>query len=273
MLEFGIARRAALLIALFITFAGGIASAQPSAEDLQAAEAHYKQGEAFFAAGSYDRAIEQFEDAYRRAPRPLLQFNIGLCYQRKGNRAAAIERFKRYIADEPRGDRVNEAAEYVATLTRELDAANSAEALRLKQQDERKQAEQRRLAEQRTRQEEARETRKARARTMKIIGATIGGVGLVVVGVGIKYGIDAYSYERELMEYEGPFWTDGELAKFSQGQTAETRSVVAASIGGALVVTGAIVLILGLDDEPPERTIVAPTVTGSGAGAAIRGVF
>ncbi|MGE0546182.1 MAG: tetratricopeptide repeat protein [Kofleriaceae bacterium] len=263
----------AVVLVLAVMLAGGVAVAQPSPANRQAAEAHYKQGEAFFAAEDFDRAIEQFEQAYQLAPMPLLHFNLGLCFKRKGERAEAIARFKRYITEEPRGARVDEAAEYIATLTREIEAASSAEAVRRKQDAEYKQAEERRLAEQRKRQAEAREARKARAKTMKIVGTTVGVVGLVAVGVGVKYGIDAYSYEKELMGYEGPFWTDGELAKFARGQTAETRSVVASTIGGALVVTGAIVLILGMDDEPSERAVVAPTVTGSGAGAAIRGVF
>src|SRR5689334_5530641 len=98
------------------------AHAQPRHDDAKAAEAHYRQGEAFFSAKNYDKAIDEFQAAYDLVSKPALLFNLGLCYRAKGDHQQALENFKRYIEADPRGNQAKETAEYIAALTVLVDA-------------------------------------------------------------------------------------------------------------------------------------------------------
>src|SRR5215467_7507036 len=99
---------------------GGVAVAQPSADRTKAA-AHFKQGQEFFKAGDYDRAITEYETAYALAKEPVLIFNIGLCHDRAKRPQKALEAFQHYLELAPNGEVADEAREDVARLVRVVD--------------------------------------------------------------------------------------------------------------------------------------------------------
>jgi len=65
------------------------------------AKEHFKAGQDYYSQGRYEKAIEEFEEAYRLDPRPLLLFNIAQTYEKMGNVIKAIEMFKKYLAADP----------------------------------------------------------------------------------------------------------------------------------------------------------------------------
>jgi hypothetical protein len=103
------------------------ALAQPARADDAVAEArrHFEQAEAFFRAGTYDRAIEEYQAAYRAAPRPALLFNIGLCHENLGDAARAIEFYDRYLDQDPSGPKVAEARARREALVLALEQATA----------------------------------------------------------------------------------------------------------------------------------------------------
>jgi tetratricopeptide (TPR) repeat protein len=62
----------------------------------------YARGQAAFDAGSYETAIETFEEAFAIADDPTLLFNISLCYDRLGNYEKSLEYLDRYAERAPR---------------------------------------------------------------------------------------------------------------------------------------------------------------------------
>jgi len=100
----------------------GAANAQ-SAGDLARARALDKAGTDAFRAGRYDQAIASYQAAYALAPRAGVLFNIGRAYHKKGDAQHALEYYKRYLADDPKGPVADEARVYVAELERSLPAA------------------------------------------------------------------------------------------------------------------------------------------------------
>src|SRR5215468_1047360 len=109
-------------ILLGILGAAAVAGAQPEG-DLARARALDKAGTEAFRAGRYDQAIASYQAAYALAPRAGGLFNIGRAYHKKGDAQHALEYYRRYLADEPKGPVAAEARAYVADLERALPAA------------------------------------------------------------------------------------------------------------------------------------------------------
>lgn len=119
----------ALLLALAIV-SPSVAGAQPRANEQQA-RARFKQGVVYYAAGAYDRALEEYEAAYQALPLPELMFNIGQAHRMKGERRQALDAYQRFTEQKPDGPAADLARRYIASLTHELDEeARGREAVR-----------------------------------------------------------------------------------------------------------------------------------------------
>jgi tetratricopeptide (TPR) repeat protein len=93
------------------------AAAEPDAATRAKASAHFKQGQAFFNRGDFDRALAEYQAAYEISAEPLLVFNMALCHDRAGRPEQALASFKRYLELAPEGTVADEAREDVARLT------------------------------------------------------------------------------------------------------------------------------------------------------------
>ena len=102
----------ALTIASFVVAVqAGLATPAAAQDDaaLSAARERFRQGEAYFKAELYDKAVAEYRAAYELAPRPGLLFNIGLCYEKLGNPARAVDYYGRFLSAEPAGPKAPEA--------------------------------------------------------------------------------------------------------------------------------------------------------------------
>lgn len=104
---------------------------------LQKAQKHFRQGQAYFKVGTFDKAIEEYEAAYSLAPKPGVLFNIGLCHENAGDDEKAVEFYERYLRDAPNADKATEArarrealARGIAERKRDAKARNEAQAKR-----------------------------------------------------------------------------------------------------------------------------------------------
>lgn len=97
----------------------------PAKTTEDAAAAHYKQGERFFADGNFPAARIEFEAAYALSKAASLLFNVALSFEREGLVKESLEAYRRYLAAEP-GDK--ETREKVARLERQLAPAAPAQA-------------------------------------------------------------------------------------------------------------------------------------------------
>ncbi|MFO0578402.1 MAG: hypothetical protein U1A78_30730 [Polyangia bacterium] len=90
---------------------------EPAKTTEDAAAAHYKQGERFFADGNFPAARIEFEAAYALTKAASLLYNVALAFEREGLVRESLEAYRRYLAAEP-GDK--ETREKVARLERQL---------------------------------------------------------------------------------------------------------------------------------------------------------
>lgn len=95
------ARKWALVMALGIGTYGAPALADGTGSDLErSAEVNElnEQGAALYASRDYRRAVERFLRAYAIDPDPNLLFNIARCYEKLGDREAAIEKYEEFLS-------------------------------------------------------------------------------------------------------------------------------------------------------------------------------
>lgn len=90
---------------------------EPAKTTEDAAAAHYKQGERFFADGNFPAARIEFEAAYALTKAGSLLYNVALAFEREGLVRESLEAYRRYLAAEP-GDM--QTREKVAKLERQL---------------------------------------------------------------------------------------------------------------------------------------------------------
>ncbi len=90
----------ACAVALMVFVPFGAARAQD--EDPEArARRLYEVGEAAFAQGEYEVALDLLGSAYELSPRPALLYNMGVCADRLRRDAEAIEHYDGYLARFP----------------------------------------------------------------------------------------------------------------------------------------------------------------------------
>lgn len=106
-----------LLLALSATVA-----AQPK-DKAEKAREHYTQGEMYMQAGVYDLAVKEYREGYKLAPKAHgFLFNIGLAYEKMGDKKKAVEAYERYLEVDGKGKKAPEARARAVALRRQLDA-------------------------------------------------------------------------------------------------------------------------------------------------------
>ena len=117
------------MLAVALLVAAAPAHAQ---EDVRArARAHAKQAAAYYENGVWGDAITEYEAAYALVPHPQLLYNIAQCYRQKGDKAKAVEEYRRFLAAQPEGPGSPDALHFIAQLTGELETERAAEVRRL----------------------------------------------------------------------------------------------------------------------------------------------
>jgi tetratricopeptide (TPR) repeat protein len=125
------------------------------------AREHYTRGQQRFQAGDFRGAIAEFAKAGSLSPSPVLDFNIGLCHERLGERDEAVRRYRAYVEQLPNAANRRTVEEKIGKLEAELaEEARLAEAKRKAEEarlaEDKRKAEEARLAEEARRAEESR---------------------------------------------------------------------------------------------------------------------
>src|SRR5438477_6587823 len=70
-----------------------------SADDQEAAKAHFLAGSAYYEQANYADAVKEFNEAHRLSQRADLLYNIALCYERLEQYDKAIGALKQYLSE------------------------------------------------------------------------------------------------------------------------------------------------------------------------------
>lgn len=121
-------RAVGALVALAIeagVLAIGVGAAAPAwaQDDVTRARAFFEAGKQSYEAGRYAQAIAAFGESYALAPRSATVFSLGQAFRLQyfqdrdpGKLKRAIDLYRQYLAEEPRGARRGDATEHLAVL-------------------------------------------------------------------------------------------------------------------------------------------------------------
>ncbi len=254
------------ILSLIILIQASSAQAQSSTE---LAKRYYKLGEELYMRAAYDEALENFKRSYKFSGKPELFYNMGRCEEALGLLEAAIGHYEAYLKTGPPQADLLKAR--LANLRKRLIPKKPAPAAKPKPRDQPTPE----LASPPAKATSP-EPEKRGLGVKGLAGWISVGVGVALIGTGAALGALASSKSDEVETA----WADGkEWADISDnadsGQNMETGAIVSLAMGGAVLATGAVLLVLhytGGQKESPTTAWIAPTVTPGGAavGAGIR---
>jgi len=85
------------------------------------AETHFKGATAYYNQGKYEKALEEFIEAYRLMPLAEITFNIAQCHEKLGELKKAIETYNKYIEEKPDAKDLQAVKDKVANLEERLE--------------------------------------------------------------------------------------------------------------------------------------------------------
>jgi len=242
---------AGLLATTTIASTTSLAVADPDAR--AKAEAVYNEGQQSYAAGNFTAAAERFKAAYAIDPDPAYLFNIAqaLREDRKcADSASYYHRFLDQVASAPNLDKVRGYLD-------EVEACARAQAPKEEPHT--------------PPPPPVRTAPEHRGSTLQIAGAVVGGAGIVGLGIGAAFGWRAHSLQQDRENLcNGCTWDDAKSRQAAdldrRGHAAQTVMVVGVSAGGAAVIAGVVMYLVGA----PSELEVTPTATGGTASTTWR---
>ncbi len=127
------------LISLVVLSLAAALSASALAEPItkeqeRAAKAHTNAGVKFYNVGKFDKAMEEFQQAYEAVPHPTLLFNMGKAHWRNGAPDKAVFAFRRYLQMAPANDPDRPAVErHIQEISAEIEKTRQARQTAAKQ--------------------------------------------------------------------------------------------------------------------------------------------
>lgn len=251
---------------------------RPSRMKMKKAKRHYGNALDHHERKEYDAAAAEYERAYSFYANPEFLFNAAQVYRLAGKTELAIGRYERYLELEPEGRGAADARANLPTLRQELaearraeDAKRKASAKRAQDVKRRARAKQEAAAKAKAQDTKLSTTAKpSKGRGLRIAGIATGGAGLVALGLGVKFGLDARKLETDVEEN-----TAWDRDQYDRGQVAERNMYISYAVGAAAVLAGGVLYSLGRNTSSETNAALSliPTATNEGGGFVLSGAF
>jgi tetratricopeptide (TPR) repeat protein len=222
----------------------------------------YRLGTELYNAAKFEEALVAFQEAATLYASPDFQFNIAKCYERLGKYEEAIRSYELYLrtAEDSGDTAVIEAS--IADLKRRIEERDAA-------------------AENQPDPEPEPTGPTNPGRKLVLTGGVLLGVGAVVaLAGGLGFGIPVSRKNAtlgEVLDGNPDGLTFAEADEIADAaRTSQTIELVMVGVGGALVITGAALLAVGMSKNKKAKTArlqVAPTWGRTGAGLSLSGSF
>jgi tetratricopeptide (TPR) repeat protein len=234
--------------------------------------------------GRFQQALELYTKAYERLPKPALLFNIGQCHRLLGHYEQALFFYHGYLREQPEASNHALAEQHIEESQRALDAQRAAQA----QQDAQRQASQasapspasspaaRPTAGSAPSATSAAASASPETTTpshvspaMRIAGLATAGVGVLLVGTGVAFGVHANSLSREVAQVatQHGTWTSQYQSDYDSGKSSATAATVLYIVGGTAIAAGAVLTWFGWPkSQPPVSAGLAPLPGGATLG-------
>jgi len=249
----------------------------PQTDAVALADERHAEAVAAFSAGDLATAVAKFKAAYAAAPSPAYLFNIGRVYEEMGELASALEYYEQF-ARQPglKLEERQQAAERIEVLRTLVPTTPVPPPVGNPPDTQDQPAEQ----EPQPAPDPVDPKAAKQARTFTIVGASLLGVGAAVgLGGGIGLGLLARNRSEQVASVEEGENPDGLTLSQLEDLDAEGRSfelwqIVTAASGGAMAITGAVLLGVGSKRRSNGATAgLRPTLHRNFAGATLSGRF
>ena len=297
----GKSRYVVALIALALVPA--IAAADPTVSDAQKAQAGDLVKKAIAAAqkGDHATAIELYQQAYLIVPKPLLQSNIATEYQAIGDRAQALKYFCKYLTEDPTGGNAAYATERAKQIQQEM--GNTVDDKNVCTVAEPHMATTTNTqtgtgtgttgtgdtgatggtqtgtgATTGTNDLEHATSNKTDDgggnNTMRNVGIGVAGAGVVALGLGVYYGIQAKNASDQITNHpKSDPWPSNIQQIEADGQSDQNKQIGFLIAGGVLAGAGVALVVLGHHGSGEHAVQVAPSGGAHGGGLTVVGRF
>lgn len=253
-------------VLLICAFTANVRAEGDDSAARQAAREHYRKGSVAYELGHYDVAVSEYEAAYQAFNEPTLLYNLGQAHRLAKHFADALHFYRMYLIKVPDAANRAEVEAKIGSLQAALAQAPAPPPVVSK----RAPATEPTPTVAPTKAEEAPPPiapapaaieDRAKARTLKVSGLVVGIVGLGLVGGGVGVGLIAKKAGDDISAADAnhqPF----DPAKYSTYQSDQIVAGVLIGVGGAAVVTGTVLAIVGVRRG---RVQVAPQVSAGRA--------
>ena len=265
---------------LLASLATPAAAGEPASDagSMAKAKTFYYQAKSHEEAGRYVAAAEAYLKAYEVYQDPEFYYNAGAMMDRAGNARLALMYFEKYLTENPNG-RVADAARKIVEDLRPKVASEPepAEGSTEGSSGGEDATEEDQGSTMPPKDEPGPEAQPADD-TLQLAGVITAGAGLVSVGLGAYFGLDAASTHSDLETLRDEERFDADLVE--QRDSSATLFYVFSGLGVAAIAGGGVMYFLGRGDAEEaapgdgEVTIsIAPSVTDTSAGIWCTGRF
>ena len=285
-----------LVSALLCAPATGLAQPKPNDANLKKAGELVRAAITKSQAGDHQAAIDLYLNAYMLVPNAALLSNIGSEFQQINKPVEALKYFCKYLDADPTGANAPYASAQAKTLEIQLGGSSDDKSVCKPIQP---QGEKPPLLPMTGNGGMAGSATEPGAGSgapvsglhdqpvdtsqpgsqLKVAGLVTAGVGVIALGFGIAYGLDAQAHSDFENNFKannppGTPWPSNIRAYEQEGRDLNTKQVVFTVIGGVAVVTGVVVYFLGRSKaSSAEHVAVRPLVSPSLVGVSLSAGF
>lgn len=118
-----------LIVIAMLGIAASYATVHAEDAGTKSAKRHYAKGEKLFALGKFDKALDEYQQAFDAKPLPDFLYNIGQCYRNLGDLDQAIFSFKKYLQLAPDAADRDKVEKLISELEEKRDRGKATEVL------------------------------------------------------------------------------------------------------------------------------------------------
>ena len=211
------------------------------------AKGHFERALSLQGGGAYGEAIIEYQAAYALMPMPELLFNIGQCYRLSGDAAHAILYYQRYLQVVGDGGAADEARAHIQALSAPVVATKPPPA-------------------------PPPPSPSSGSATWRWIGAGSATAGVLLVGAGLWFGMEATDAATRIESATGEFTPELEAVE-RDGKTDERRMLLLTTTGATLVLAGGLTWWLNRPRTTVRRLEAGPLLRSGAVGLSLSGTF
>jgi tetratricopeptide (TPR) repeat protein len=267
-----------IAVVLFaIVVAGFAGTSRAESRGKQTAEAHYQKGMKAYTLGHFPEAIEEFEKAYELRSEPIFLYNIAQSHRQNNSPQRAIFFYRRYLEAEPTAKNRADIEQRIKDMQSQLNAkAENAPAVAAPAPAPAPEPVAPVAAPVAPPPAPLVQIQTAppppanAGHGLRVAGISVGAVGVAGVVSGIFLGLHANSLYEEATKAGSVY----DHAKEDSSKTFRTLEYVALGVGGAAVVAGTVLYVLGSTARSSEAPVaLTPFLAPGAGGAALTGRF